>query len=502
MSSDNYINVHKQQNYLRSRVCSAGGLISVTGKSSKIIWLLPIVFIVGYLATHSKLEGFELEYLVHTLCCVIACCLLLTRMRSPLHTKAPFLIFLPVFIVAYFIKFYWIVYDPEILTGDWIVLQIYDLAKSPAVILKWFDTISYAFITYCLTSWFLIGTRKYMKKRGPTRNINYSYVTKVLLIFIPSLMFVTSYVMYHYGIGMMGAENQQLPFHIAGWILSIQITLIPGLLLLMIWYSDEKGLKKYFTVGLILLFLHGINGMLMRSSRGFLLQLFIMLMVLFFVTGRINKKRVQMFVVVLLITIIVTPIISFYRIIRAANLSVPISSLLVEAAKDASSNKSESLFEGLMAGSSFMLLTRFSGADNLLHVIGAGSEPLGVSAFTGPMSVPKYYTVEVIGFPDKEHSEAPSALGFFYLIGGTGMVVFGTLFSIVFTWFCWCSFVKLRLLCLPVAQTLFLAWFIIIFIEGTLDQPLVPLLVIGGSIFVCEFILRRNSKSFFLQEKF
>ena len=221
---------------------------------------------------------------------------------------------------------------------------------------------------------------------------------------------------------------------------------------------------------------------------------------LFLATGRINGKRVKMFFAVLFITIILAPFITVYRTMRAESISESIESLLANAAKNALIDESEPFIESLKSGSSYMLV-RFTGADSLLHVLGSNNPPLYWTAFIGPTSVTRHYTVNIVGFPEEAiHSEAPSAVGWFYMVGGTSMVVFGTLFSLVLVWFYWCSLAKLKLRCLPVAQALSITWFIIMFIEGTLDTQFIPLLVIVGSIIVCDLVLRINRKTFVLSQ--
>jgi len=466
MSSDYSISYIQHNSYL-------GSIFNIKkarrkSKWYKSRWLLLIMFFVGYLATYSKLKGFEVEYLSLTFFSILACCLLLTRLNPPLHKKLPIWIILAVFMVAYYFKFYWMVYDPEILGVGWVMRKLYSLIQSPTVLFETFTTISYAFITFCVTAWFLLGHTRSLHMEPSKRRINYRAVISILLWLIPILMGITAYVMYITGIGRMGADNPYLPFRLAGWITYIRKMFIPALLLLLIWSSDKVDLRKCFTFGIILLFLHGLSIMLLSASKGALLLPFVILIILFLVTRRVTKKRVLLFCIILLITIILFPIISYYRNLRTADLHVPIGSSLVAAIINISSDESFSFFNlGKEATASVML--RFTGADSIVQIRGANFPPLYTDVFG--MSVSKFFTFDVIGYPPNAiQGMAPSFLGWFYLVGGNGLVVIAMAFFVFLSWFCWRLLAKLKLRCLPVAQSLFLWWIFYLFSEGVLDR--------------------------------
>lgn len=453
-----------------------------------IRWVLPLLFLAGYLATYSKLEGFEIEYLGLTFFSIIACFLLLTRLNPPLHKKLPIWIILAVFMTAYYFKFYLLVYNPEIFGEDWVQRKLYFLLHSPSLLFETFATTSYAFIIFCITVWFLLGSARSLQMEPLKRRINYRSVISILQCLIPILMGVTAYIMFIYGIARMAVDNPYLPFRLAGWIFHIRSTLIPALLLLYIWSSDTAGLRKHFGFGVILLFLHGVSDMLLRSSRGAILLSFIILTMLFLVTGRITKKRVQLFGVILLITVMLFPVISYYRYLRAADLSAPIVSMFIDSINNISFAGSFSFFE-MLKEVAVSIIFRFTGADSLLHIIGANLAPLYTDAFNIPVT--RFFTVDVIGFsPEAIHGSAPSFLGWFYLVGGNGLVLTSIFGFTAFVCIFWRILPKLKLRCLPVAQALFLMWIFIIFSEGVLDRLYLSILVMAGSIAACEWLVR------------
>jgi len=457
-------------------------------------WLLLLVFAIGYVATFSTLDSVALGYLGFTLLSIFAGALLLSRLNPPLVNKLPIWTILVVFMLAYYLKFYLMVYDPEIVGEGWVKKKLYFLLQSPTVLFDSFATMTYAFIIFCITSWFLLGHARFPQMETLKDRINYWPVISILLWLIPVLMGITAYVMYITGIAVMGAKGVYLPFRLAGWIFYIRTTFIPALLLVLIWSSDKTGLRKCFSFGVFLLFLHGISDMLLRSSRGAILIPFIILTMLFLVSGSITKKRVQMFGIILVTTILLWPVISYYRNVRAADTAMPIDYTLVESMENVSSTGSFSLSE-MFKEASIAVIFRFIGSDSLIQIMGVNLPPLYSDAFG--MSVSRFFTVDVIGFsPNAIQGCSPSFPGWFYLVGGNELVVVAMAFFVSLSWFCWFLLAKLKLRCLPVAQALFLWWLFHLFSGGVLDSLYLGILVMAGSIAACEWIMRTFGRPF------
>lgn len=457
----------------------------------KARWLLPLIFIVGYIATFPRFEPVALEYLGLTILSIFACSLLLTRLNPPLVNKLPIWIILGVFMAAYYLKFYLMVWNPDIMPlGPFRRLQW--IIKSPEILLNTYATMTYAFVTFCLTSWCLLVYTKIPRSHSFKREVNYRRIFSVLIWLIPLLMIVTTLVMYVTGMARMAAESVYLPFHLAGWIFYIRTALIPALLLLLVWCSDKAGSRKQLTFGILLLFLHGLSDMLLRSSRGSLLMLFMMLMLLFVIAGQLTKQRIRLFAIILLMTMLLWPVISVYRYIRAGSYSVSIGDSLSESIASMSSYGSISVPETLSEAIKSVLF-RFVGVDSLLSIVDAGAQPLGFNVFS--TSVPSYFKVEVMGYsPDTIIGLSPSLPGWFYIVGGNYLVVAGMFCFVLLTWTIWRALSKSRLRCLPVAQTLFLFWVFRISSSGVLDRQYLNILVIVGAIAMCEWLLRTFGK--------
>ncbi len=458
-------------------------------------WLLLLIFVAGYIATFSIFDSIAFEYLVFTIISTFACFLLLTRLNPPLVNKLPIWIILVVFISAYYIKFYLMVWNPDIMPSG-VFRRLQWIIKSPNVLLNTYATMTYAFVTFCLTSWWLLVYMKPPRSHFFKREINFNCrrIISVLMWLIPFLMVITTVVMYLTGISRMAAESVYLPFRLAGWIFYIRATLIPVLLLLLIWCSDKTGMRKSLTFGILLLFLHGLSDMLLRSSRGSLLMMFIMLMLLFVVTRQVTKQRMRLFAIILLMTMLLWPVISAYRYIRAGSFSISIGDSLSESIDSISSYGSISVSKTLSEAIKSVLF-RFVGVDSLLSIVDAGVKPLGIKVFS--TSVSSYFKVEIMGYsPGTIIGLSPTLPGGFYIVGGDKFVVLGMFCFVLLTWIAWRALSMARLRCLPVAQTLFLFWVFRVPSSGVLDRQYLSIMVMVGSIAVCEWIIRTLGKAF------
>jgi len=354
------------------------------------------------------------------------------------------------------------------------------------VILKTYATTTYAFVAFCLAVW--LSAAFLIKPRQPViKKIEYDYADIVFGLFwtILILMAGTFYIMYKTEIGLMAAESAYLPLRIAGWVLYVRLMLIPGLLLLFIWCSDKSGLMGYFSLGIILLILHGVSDMLLRASRGALLGLFIGLTMLFIVTNRLTTRRAQLGIFIFILTVLAWPFISSYRLIRSGGYTVPLPDFFNDII--AFINTSSSFGEMLRAGI-YSIFFR-GGMISLFPIVGKGLEPLGTQVFK--TSVSRFFTVQVLGYsPELIQGSAPSLVGWFYLVGQNPFVIIGILIFVSSSYLYWQVLSRSRLRCLPVAQALSLYVLFNLSLEGTLEGLYLRLLVLTGTISACEWFMR------------
>jgi hypothetical protein len=451
-------------------------------KKYRIRWLLPLIFVFGFIITFSCFDEFQyiIDYLILNVFSFLACCLLLTRLGPPLSKKLPIWIIFLYLLLFYFLKFYLLF----IVTWDLPYTGAELLQRSDRLAVDVFKTTSYAFIVFCITAWFLLkffGSISY--KAVLSNYIRYNPLISFLKKTIPLLMVLTASSMYIYNIKAGGYEY--LPFHLAGWTVHSRTILIPGLLLLLIHYSMEANQKKNVTVGIVLLFLHGVSEVLLKTSKAALLFPFLMLAILLIITGHMTKKYTRLIVSIILITLMLFPVIQTYRGVRIANTSI--TSSLGEALI---TSKEIFSYNELIVSEIAIIVGRFIGAETLTYIVGAHLKPLYAEAFTEESTVSDVMKVEVMGMSEWMVIGISSGLlGWFYLVGGSNLVCIGICVFTILVWLIWRGIAKSKLYCTPVAQTLFLLFLITTCSEGVLNRAYLEILIIAGSIAVCEWIV-------------
>ena len=454
-------------------------------RSHKKYLLLLSIVLLGYLLTYSKLSSFWMEYMLLTIVSAFCGCVMLACLNRLLVGRLVILILFLVWVVTYYIQWYLIACDPEMAGGSYLK-PLRWLAYSPEVLMKTFSIITYSFSAFCLAVWLLVAKMRVYSRYVHSGVIDYKRLSNILLWLVSSLMGVTFLIAYVTGICRMGEESVYLPFRIAGLIYYCRVMLIPGLLLLLIWCSDEAGLRQYFVAGTILLIIHGISDMLLRSSRGALLLLFIGLFVLLLNTNSMNKLRLFLFIGVVLFTILAWPIISSYRSVRENGYQGSISHTLYESITNptiGTISYGDTLISGIKS-----LFFRY-GAISLIPISGIEVEPLKTRCFS--TSVTRVYTEEVLGYPPRNiHASGPSFIGWFYLVGGNPFVIVGTFSFTVLVLLFWQMLERLRLYCLPVAQSIFLFWVLHLLGGGPLDSLALGVMTLTGSIIACEWMIR------------
>ena len=451
-------------------------------------WLLLLLFVVGYISTFSRFESCAVEYLGLTLLSVLACCLLLSVLNRPIRFTLAVWLILFVFAVAYYFKFYLIVCNPEIVESLWFP-HLYFVAESPGILLRAYAITTCTFSIFCFIAWlFLVLTRR-MQKSISEIELNHRFILSILVWLIPVLMVLTGCGMYITGIARMGVPGTYLPLRLAGWMFYTRFVLIPALLLLLVWCGDRAGLRKYSNAGIALLLLHGVSELLLRSSRGALLGLFMLLVLLFVCTGRMTKYRLILFIAVIIFTVLVFPVISDYRYIRAADEDISIT----EALEDSIAQQRGTSLAGTLGKTGWKIVFRITGIDSLLAIQAIDFKPLGLSKLFDS-STERFYTNSVLRYPiSAEHSSAPSLPGWFYLVNGAYFAVIGVSCFIILTLIFWYMLIRVRLLCQPVAQAMFLYYFVFrVMSEGNLGLLRLDVYVLIGSIAACEFVVRQG----------
>jgi hypothetical protein len=459
-------------------------------------WLLLGLFVLGYLATDSVLDG-GTGYLVTTLAAIVSCAVLLTRLKRPLAITLPFWTILAVFLIGYYAKFYWVALDPDLLMGAG---EVFALAYSPTALVRAFRLATIAFASFCLTAWVLLG---FSSKQGAPDRIEldvvvYRSVSRFLVWIIPVLMISTFSVAYVTKIMIMGAESVYLPFRLAGFIFYGRTVFIPALILSLIYCSDKGGERVLSRIGIALLLLHGLSDALLRSSRGQLFMAILALGFLFLLSGkRLNRSALGVLAAGFLLVLALAPILTEYRYYRVLSPDATIAQALVGGLQGGFATHTS--FRDLLASGFRFGLMRVTGMEMLLVYTGYGVVPLGsklLDVMQSPRGVAGYVTVELLGIPEYvNNSAAVSSVGWFYLWGGAIGVAVGIFVFVVSVWVLWIGLRRLRLRILPVAQALVLVWLYSATSDGLLDAQVLPLVTTLASSVACEWLVRRFEHS-------
>jgi len=464
-------------------------------------WLLPLLFVFGYLATFRQFEPYASGYAVLTASSFLACCLLLGRMGCPFHVALPFWVILAVFMVGYFFKFYWIAAFPS----ETIFYDIFNMDVS-AIDAQFsaFATAVYAFVTFSLAAWTLIGLSRRGKKIAPGPDTEAEMhvgaegcraASSIALWVSLFLIVATTYILQVSGIAVMGVEAISLPFRFSGIVFYTRSVFIPAMLLLLILCSRKAGLNGRAGIGIALIVVYGLSDMFLRSSKGGLATLLLSLLFLVLIDRwKIRRAHIVFFGACGLLLSLLFPLVSVFRNLRIDTGSLEIFSLLADAFQDLAGDDVRDFRDVMMLGFGSIIF-RIVGVDILIALNSMGAEPLRDVAWavlTSERGLSGYVTVDVFGFsPDAVHSVAPSLVGWFYLLGGNGFVVLGIAWFTAIGFVLWRLLSGLRLKSIIVADVLFMSLFTTMAVDGTLDSFFTwKMIVWPVSVVVCEWILR------------
>lgn len=458
-------------------------------------WLLLLFFIVGYFITWSHIREYADYYLGMSAMTLVFLALLLSRLDRPIRLALPVWLILAFYLAGYYLQFYWMLLDPDFFFSvHW---GLPSLISSSQDVLRAYTTVSYSFVLFCITGWVALGTlpRTVRTRRiGSFVRTEYRTVSLVLCLLVPVLMVLTTAAVSATGIAVMGAESVQLPFRLAG-VIYYSRGLIPALLALLVWTSDEAGLGRRTVFGLALALLYGLSDILLRSSRGALLSLFLLLFVLFVISGHLSAQRIRLFASVLLLTIFAFPLVTAYRWIRAANISsgADLGQVMAEVL-GTSSASSASLLGAASIGAQSVIL-RLNGMSSLLPIVSSDLAPIPpdqLGVVLGQTGTSRYLTFEILGYPPQYiGASAPSLLGWMYLVGGNELVLLGTVVFVLASWLIWRYMSLLRLRSLPVVQALFIMFIFSQLSEGTIDGIGLQMVSTAVSMATCELLVRR-----------
>lgn len=457
---------------------------------SLIVTVLHIIYAAGIIASIDLLSEYKVDYLILVSINITLSFLLLNKIIIK-KNKIPFplLCLLGLVYFSYLIKCITImVFHNNILPESFVNDITYHAIKNPVVLYASYFKITLFFIT--ITSISLFSIKKI--PQIPVNNIKIVLRSNKFMIriylFLILIMVATFIIMYVFGIGRMGEANVELPFRISGFVFHVRIVLIPALLLLLISYNYNIKSNKGMFFTLLLMTFHGISDIFLRSSKGALLSMVLLVLIYLILDNRLTIKHIKIVATTILLTILSFPVLSEYRHVRMLSASSSNHSINLDRIIENINFQNSSLFlDGLKS-----MFLRFPGFDNVLHII-ASSRSLELTTELHFSEITSYYTHNVLGYPiTAMHSSAPSLLGWLILYFGEYYFVIGLIVFSFFILFIWRTLNKNFVFSKTVIASLFSWWVFRISSDGVLDDLGLSLAVLFASMVICEYITRKT----------
>jgi hypothetical protein len=459
----------------------------------RVMFLVAVVvcifFGVGYLHTRQFFSDNDWSYLLLSLASLLSCLLLLRQLKRSIRYTFPIWILLLVFGVGYFLQFFLLAPGPMAFTGQVVMVRAVDLP----VLMKAYITTVLAFLAFCITACWLLARTKQGRRDSSTRATRKTMtpegaksLLEWLLVVILPLELILGYIEWAANFAVMGGDNASLPFHLAGMVYYTRTALLPALILLLIWIADHRGLRKYFNLGVALLLAHGVLDALLRSSRS---ALFFTLLGLFFLltlTDRFTRRRKQMVIAGILLSLLLFPVITAYR---SARLAGNVSALTPALEEGVMAVADKGAFGDLLSDTWFSLIFRVTGLDGLMEMVASNQQPIGLLHVHEVTAVFNNQVMNIPGLVN--NSFAPSLVGWFYLVGGNWLVVIGIASFTAGVQLVWEAVRSSNLQSRSIALVLILLLLVYVATDGVLE--LLPLLVLttGISAAVLEWLIRR-----------
>lgn len=461
----------------------------------RIKWLLPLLFIAGYVMTAGRFEAAAFEYFAYSMLALISCVVVLTQLHLFERDCFAAWFALILLVMGYFVRFYWITLDP------WPVERMLPwnpfrtMIADRQALLEAFKLSTVAFACFCgvvASSLYFLKPSDQLEsvRRGGDDRHGAGNVAKWMLIGLVLLMIALAWLSYQYKIGEMGASAPDaLPFRMKGVVFYARTVSLPLALLLCIYLAEHGGKFMVSRAGILALLAHGFTDMLLRNSRSSLLL--VLLLLAFLVLGgglRLRTGEKMLFGVLASAAFLSVPVMTEYRQIRLLQGLSHVDALF-GAINVASENWLLQFFKGLK-----FVLFRMPGIESLWCEIALGAKPLGIYSLdiiNSKNGIAGYLTYAI--HPMKEGDNtllAPGFVGWFFLVAGTPAIVVGTLLTGIVSVIGW-KYLDLRYLRAgPVAQA-FLLWMLFIALtEGTLDSMLLMLLAGIATVVAMEVGLR------------
>lgn len=459
-------------------------------------WLLLLIFPTGYLLTYKYFIAMHVEFAIYNMFALLSLAVLLTNIDFSNKKFIAIWIAVVLLLMGYFIRFYWITIDPLPVEKmlPWNPFRTMVANRNALWISFQFSVI--AFVSFCFSaSIFLLFLKgrlwirlNSVQNQNPFLKIE---ITRILLAFTVALAGIFAYVSYRYQIGEMGSSlGNPLPFRLKGVIFYTRVVFVPLLILLCISFMDHANDIIGSRVGILLLILNGVADMFLRNSRSSLLLALLLLIFLLLVGGvRLRVKEKIFLGLIAVLAFFMVPVMTEYRQVRLIQNLSHIDALVVLFQKE-EGNWLLQFTQGLK-----FVLFRMPGIESLWCQLALGARPLGIYSLdiiNSPNGIAGYLTYVIHPMKETDNTLlAPGFVGWLYLVGGTPIIVIGSLLVGFITVLGW-SFIDNVFINTSAVAKVFLLWALFLALtEGTLDSMGFMLFAGIATLIFTELFLRK-----------
>ena len=477
--------------------------------------LLLLTFPIGCYFSYPLVESQTLYYLLLTAVCTTATAVILVCLGNQFKPAIHFWIILLLCWMAYLIKFYILCYMKvnQESYSDFLELSYpreNPLLALPELIISYYELITAIWLCFAIVMVYLASLKKsyFLKTSLRTFVLPKTGLTYIMsaVIFFSAFMLGVQVVL---GLGIVSATGREevvtsdLPFRLAGIIMTFNIVVLPLIYLVLVWLADQAGSRQQlvFIAGAYLVY--GLASGLISTSREKFISTVLSLLLLWLITEKMSRQRILFLLALTPFTVLLNGLLSVNRILRGINPDLDGLQLFylaitqyIAPAVSVYSDSSNSVQISAFLSS----ILRVNGFDSLFIILdyspGFSWDRFQGLFFQGRSSAEMYAT-EILELPQLFGvAFSPSLFGFFMLAFGNHLyfilacfVLYLLAWHFIFKWI-----TSFKLLIEPIILVFMLVILARYTSEGTLETlpvSIVFLLIVAGLV---EFSLRRVAK--------
>jgi hypothetical protein len=373
-------------------------------------WGLPGLFLIGYVVCDRAIGPLEPSFAMLTALNAAALLLLLSRLSGPLQYTLWVWSALAVFITGTFLKMYWFAWH----------LNSPGYINSTFVELRWVDSVrihdgyrwaTLGFTVFCISATFALLWTTRVSTPVQEREDHYFRSNTALQMVIGLMLsyLLLSLLQLKLNYGVLGVNNPVLPGRVGTVLTFARQQAIPALLLLAVWLFDQTR-RTLAAIPACFLVAAAVIDALVSTSRGSVLALSAPLVLLWLMTGRLDRGRRPAVALIALTGVILFPIVTASRQAKLNPGSVGPTGI--------------PSFQALV-DSSFFIVTRPSGIEGVWY----SQDNTGrftterTLKYLRPGALTTYYTRTIVRVPGTSDFRAPGLIGALMIIGGSAGVV-------------------------------------------------------------------------------